>query len=102
MIPLHFYLVLSATLFCIGIYGVLSRRNIILILMSIELMLNAANINLVAFSKYITPQVLTGQIFAIFVITVAVCEVCVALAIVLSIYRSQNTIFADNLNLMKW
>lgn len=65
-------------------------------------MLNAANINLVAFSRYITPQVLTGQIFAIFVITVAVCEVCVALAIVLSIYRSQNTIFADNLNLMKW
>lgn len=100
--PLNFYLILSAILFCIGLFGVLSRRNIILILMAVELMLNAVNINLVAFSRYITPNVLTGEIFAIFVITVAVAEICVALAIVLSLYKTRETIVADKINLLKW
>lgn len=100
--PLNFYLILSAILFCIGLFGVLSRRNIILILMAVELMLNAVNINLVAFSRYVTPNVLTGEIFAIFVITVAVAEICVALAIVLSLYKTRETIVADKINLLKW
>lgn len=70
--------------------------------MAVELMLNAVNINLVAFSRYVTPNVLTGEIFAIFVITVAVAEICVALAIVLSLYKTRETIVADKINLLKW
>lgn len=102
MPTLHYYLILSAALFCIGLYGALTRRNAVGILMSIELMLNSVNINLVAFSRFITPSLLTGQIFTIFVITVAVAEAAVGLALIVSIYRLRDTIFMDKINLMKW
>ncbi len=102
MIGLTHYLVLSAVLFCIGLYGALTRRNAVIILMCIELMLNAVNISLIAFSSYIVPQLLTGQIFAIFVMVVAVAEVAVGLAIILAIFRHFKDIDIDNINLLKW
>ena len=102
MIALPHYLILSAVLFCIGIYGALTRRNAVWILMSIEIILNAVNLNLIAFSRFVTPFSLTGQIFALFVITVAAAEACVGLAIVLSIYRNLRTVQIDKINLMKW
>ncbi len=101
-ISLGHYLALAAILFGIGIFGVLTRRNAIGILMSIELMFNAVNINLVAFNRFVTPTDFTGQIFSIFVIVVAAAEATVGLAIVLLIYRNFRDIFADNINLMKW
>lgn len=102
MVGLTHYVVLSSVLFCVGIFGVLTRRNAIAILMSIELMFNAVNINFVAFSKFVTPGEFIGQIFAIFVITVAAAEATVGLAIVLLIYRNFKGINVDNINLMKW
>ena len=102
MIGLQHYLILAAALFCIGLYGALTRRNAIVILISIELMLNAVNILMVAFSRYITPVALTGQVFAIFIMVVAAAEVAVGLAIIISIYRSRDTIDADKIDLMKW
>lgn len=102
MIPLEWYLGLSAALFCIGVFGVLSRRNAIGILMGIELMLNSANINLVAFGRYLHPQVLTGHVFAIFVMTVAAAEAAVGLAIIIAIYRNIEHINVDKINVMKW
>jgi len=96
------YLVLSAVLFSIGLYGALSRRNAVVILMSIELMLNAANIAMVAFSRYIVPNLLTGQVFAIFVMVVAAAEVAVGLAIIITIYRNRETVDVDKIDLMKW
>lgn len=102
MIPLEWYLGLSAVLFCIGLYGVLSRRNAIGILMGIELMLNAANINLVAFGRFIEPQVLIGHVFTVFVITIAAAEAAVGLAIVISVYRNQKHINVDEIDLMRW
>jgi NAD(P)H-quinone oxidoreductase subunit 4L len=101
-VGLEHYLILSAVLFSIGLYGALSKRNAIVILMSIELMLNAVNIALVAFSRYITPLLLTGQVFAVFVMVVAAAEVAVGLAIIISIYRYRETIDATKINLMKW
>lgn len=101
MIPLEWYLVLAAALFCIGIFAVLSRRNAISILMGIELMLNAANINLVAFGRFMHPDLLTGHVFAIFVITVAAAEAAVGLAIIISIYRNIAQINVDDINIMK-
>lgn len=102
MIPLPWYLTLAAALFCIGLYGALTRRNAVAILMSLELMLNAVNINLVAFSRYVTPAALTGQVFALFVITIAAAEAALGLAIVIAIYRARETVNADEINLMKW
>jgi len=102
MIPLPWYLTLAAALFCIGIYGALTRRNAVAILMSLELMLNAVNINLVAFSRYVTPAALTGQVFALFVITIAAAEAALGLAIIIAIYRARETVNADEINLMKW
>ncbi len=102
MITLYHYLTVSLLLFAIGLFGILTRRNAIGILMSIELILNSVNLNLVAFSRYITPQVLTGQIFALFVIAVAAGEAALGLAIVLSIYRNRRTVNMDDINLMKW
>lgn len=102
MIPLSHYLILGAILFCIGIYGALTRRNAIGILMSLELILNAANINLVAFSRFMNPSEGTGQIFAIFVIGLAAAAAAVGLAIVISIYRNAKTVYADKTSLMKW
>jgi NADH-quinone oxidoreductase subunit K len=97
--PAH-YLVLSAALFIIGTIGVLVRRNIIIIFMSIELILNAVNINLVAYSNQV--QNLVGQVFAVFVIAVAAAEAAVGLAIILAFYRNKETINIDEMNLMKW
>ncbi len=99
---LEHYLVLSAVLFSIGLYGALAKRNAVIILMCIELMLSAVNITLVAFSRYIVPAELTGQIFAIFVIVVAAAEAAVGLAIILAIYRNRQDIDATKINLMKW
>lgn len=102
MPPVTWYLYVAAALFCLGLFGMMTRRNAIAMLMSIELMLNAANINLVAFSGYLTEHALTGQIFALFVITLAAAEAAVGLAIVINVYRSVRHINADEINLMKW
>ena len=100
MVPLSYYLALSAALFVIGVVGVLIRKNIIIILLSIELMLNAANINFVAFSHYL--QDITGQVFVFFVMTVAAAEVAIGLAIIIALYRNRSTINVEDINLMKW
>jgi NADH:ubiquinone oxidoreductase subunit K len=102
VITLTHYLVLSALLFGLGLYAVLSRRNAVAMLMGIELMLNAANINLVAFNKYAAPGAMQGQIFALIVITLAACEAAVGLALILAAYRRFETTYVDDLNLMKW
>jgi len=94
--------VLSAVLFCIGLYGALTRRNAVIILMCIEIMLNAVNISLVAFSSYVVPQLLTGQVFAIFVMVVAAAEVAVGLAIIFAIFRHFTDIDVNKINLLKW
>jgi NADH-quinone oxidoreductase subunit K len=97
--PTH-YVLLSAALFMIGVFGVLTRRNIIVIFMSIELILNAVNINLMAFSNQWGNS--SGQVFAIFVIAVAVAEAAVGLGIIVAFYRNKETINIDEMNLMKW
>lgn len=100
-IPLTWYLFVAAALFCIGLYGVLSRRNAIGILMGIELMLNAVNINLVAFWRYVTPAQTTGQIFAIFTLTVAAAEAAVGLALIIAIYRNRDTVIVEDINMLR-
>jgi NADH-quinone oxidoreductase subunit K len=102
MLPLSYYLTLGALLFGVGMFGALTRRNAIAILMAIELMLNAVNINFIALSRYLPNSSLDGQIFAIFVITVAAAEAAVGLAIVLGLYRNFRTVNVDEINLMKW
>ncbi len=99
---LEHYLILSAVLFTIGLYGALTKRNAVIILMCIELMLNAVNITLVAFSRFVAPALLTGQVFAIFVMVVAAAEVAVGLAIILAIYRGLTDIDVTRINLLKW
>ncbi len=99
MITLTHYLVLAAIIFLIGVLGVLMRRNIIIILLSIELMLNAVNINLVAFSHYL--HNMAGQVFVFFVLTIAAAEAAVGLAIVVSLFRRLETVNVDEINLMK-
>jgi len=94
--------VLSAGLFCVGLYGVLARRNAVLILLSIELMLNAVNVNLIGLAAFLDQEHFLGQIIAIFVITVAAAEVGLALAIILRLYRNRSSVNVDDLNLMKW
>ncbi len=101
-VGLEHYLILSAILFSIGLYGALAKRNAIVILMCIEIMLNAVNIAMVAFSRFITPTLLTGQVFTIFILVVAAAEAAVGLAIVIAIYRSHETIESTKINLMKW
>ena len=101
-IPLQAFLIVSSALFCIGIWGLLNRRNAVRVLMSIELMLNAVNINLMAFSSYIDNNLIQGQVFAIFVITVAAAEAAVGLAILLSLYRNRVTVDMESFNLLKW
>ena len=96
---LNQFLMLSAVLFCSGIYGVLARRNGVLVLMSVELMLNAVNINLIAFSAFLHQTV--GQVFALFVITIAAAEVGVGLAIVLLIYRNRTSVNLDEVDMLK-
>jgi NADH-quinone oxidoreductase subunit K len=100
-VPLTYYLILGALVFCIGLYGVLVRRNAVAILMALELMLNAVNINLVAFSRAITPSLLSGQIFAMFVIAVAAAEAAVGLGIIIALYRTKKSINADEVDLLK-
>jgi NADH-quinone oxidoreductase subunit K len=100
--PVSYLLVLSALLFSIGIYGVLARQNAVLVLLSIELMLNAVNINLVAFSALLPDVGVSGQVFALFVIAVAAAEVGVGLSIVILIYRNRQSVDVDELSLMKW
>jgi NADH:ubiquinone oxidoreductase subunit K len=102
MVPLSWYLIFSAALFCIGLYGVLARKNAIAILLGIELMLNAVNVNLVAFWRYRYPETLNGQAFAVMVFAVAAAEVAVGLALIISIYRRRNTVVADDVDMMKW
>jgi NADH-quinone oxidoreductase subunit K len=102
MIPLSWYLVLSAALFCVGLYGALARRNALAILMGIELMLNAVNLNLVAFWRYLTPNLVTGQVFALVVFAVAAAEAAVGLALIISIYRSRATVAVEEIDMMKW
>ena len=101
-VPLTWYLLVAAALFCMGLYGVLSRRNAVGILMSIELMLNAANINMLAFWRYVGPEAMTGQVFALMVFAVAAAEAAVGLAIFIALYRSRNTIVVEDINLLKW
>lgn len=101
MVSLEAYLMLGAALFCIGLFGALTRRNAVSILMCLELMLNAVNINMVAFSRFITPHLLTGQIFAIFIIGIAAAEAALGLAIVLAVFRTRDTINADEIDLLK-
>jgi NADH:ubiquinone oxidoreductase subunit K len=101
-IGLEHYLILSAVLFGIGLYGALSRRSAIVVLMCIEIMLNAANIALVAFSRFVTPVELTGQAFAVFSIIVAAAEVTVGLAIIIAIYRHYEHIDVNKTKLLKW
>jgi len=102
MIGLNHYLLLSTILFSIGIYGVFSKRSAVAILMSIELMLNAVNINFVAINRFIHPGNTIGQLFAIFVIVVAAAEVAVGLALIISIYRQKKSVNLSDFNIMKW
>lgn len=102
MITLGHYVMLSVVLFSVGIFGVLTRRNAIGVLMSIELIFNAVNINMVAFSRFFTPDAGLGELFTIFIITVAAAESILGLAIILAIYRNRKVLNADNMNLMKW
>jgi NADH-quinone oxidoreductase subunit K len=102
MIPLSWYLILAAILFGVGLFGVLARKNVIAILLGIELMLNAVNINLLAFWRYLTPEDVTGQIFTVMVFVVAAAEVAVGLALVISVWRRRATAYADELDLLKW
>jgi NADH:ubiquinone oxidoreductase subunit K len=102
-IGLEHYLILSAVLFSIGLYGALAKRNAVVILMCIELMLNAVNIAMIAFSRYLAPDtiVLTGQVFAIFIMTVAAAEAAVGLAIIIAIYRSRQSVDVEKADSMK-
>jgi NAD(P)H-quinone oxidoreductase subunit 4L len=99
---LEFFLLVAAALFCIGIYGLVTSRNAIRVLMSIELLLNSVNLNLMAFSNYLDPQLIRGQVFTVFVITIAAAEAAVGLAIVLAIYRNRDTVDMEQFNLLKW
>ncbi len=100
-VPLAWVLTLAGALFCIGLYGALTRRNTIGVLLGTELMLNAVNINLVAFWRYLEPQLVAGQIFALFVLVVAAAEAAVGLAMVIAIYRSRGTVNADEVNSLR-
>lgn len=102
MIPLSWYLIVAALLFCIGLYGVMARRNAVAILMAIELMLNAVNINLVAFWRYLQPDEPIGQVWAVFVLTVAAAEAAVGLALVITVYRSRDSVVAEELDTLKY
>lgn len=113
-LTLNHFLILGAVLFCIGLYGAISKRNAIAVLMGIEIMLNAVNVTMIGFSFFNTVKVhrpdgfgnyaqyLTGQIFAIFIITVAAAEAAVALAMIIAIYRKRNTVDVGKIDMMKW
>ncbi|HBP54196.1 MAG TPA: NADH-quinone oxidoreductase subunit NuoK [Synechococcus sp. UBA8638] len=101
-IPLQAYLVVAAMLFCIGVWGLINSRNAVRVLMSIELMLNAVNLNMMAFSSYLDGSQVRGQVFAVFIITVAAAEAAVGLAILLSLYRNRDTVDMEQFNLLRW
>jgi NADH-quinone oxidoreductase subunit K len=101
MIPVSSYLLVGLILFCVGLYGALTKRHAIVVLLSIELMFNAVNINLVAFAKYGLFANMTGHIFSLFSITVAAAEAAVGLAILISLYRNRSTVNVDEMDLMK-
>jgi NADH-quinone oxidoreductase subunit K len=100
MMPIGHYLFLSLALFLIGAIGVITRRNVLIVLMSIELILNAVNINLVAFSRYFGD--VAGQVFALFIIAAAVAEAAVGLGIIIAFFRNRETVLADEMDLLKW
>ncbi|HEU4322437.1 MAG TPA: NADH-quinone oxidoreductase subunit NuoK [Roseiflexaceae bacterium] len=100
-VPLSWVLVVAAALFCIGLFGALSRRNTIGILLGVELMLNAVNINMIAFWRYLEPAQVSGQVFALFIITVAAAEVAVGLAMVITVYRTRQTANADEADALR-
>jgi len=102
MTPLSQYLALGAVIFVIGLFGVLTRRNAIGILISIEIMLGAVSLNLVAFSRFVETTTLNGQVFSVFVMTVAAGEAAVGLALILALYKSIKAVFADKFNMLKW
>ena len=102
MVPLSWYLIFSAALFSIGLFGMLARRNAVAILLGAELMLNSVNVNLAAFWRYGDVANIAGQVFAIIVFAVAAAEVSVGLALVISVFRRRNTVIADDLDMMKW
>jgi len=102
MVPLTWYLLAGAALFCLGVFGVLARRNAVAVLMGVELMLNAVNINLVAFWRYLNPTVATGQAFAVFVLVVAAAEAAVGLALIIAIYRHRESVNVEQIDLLKW
>ena len=101
-VSLQGYLLIASILFCIGVWGLINSRNAVRVLMSIELMLNAVNINLMAFSSYIDGSLIRGQVFTVFVITVAAAEAAVGLAILISLYRNRTTVDMESFNLLKW
>ena len=101
-VPLEGYLLVASILFCIGVWGLINSRNAVRVLMSIELMLNGVNINLMAFSSYIDGDLIRRQVFTVFVITVAAAEAAVGLAILLSLYRNRTTVDMESFNLLKW
>jgi len=102
-LTLNHFLLLGSVLFAVGLYGALARRNAVIVLMSIELMFNGVNVTLLGFSRYIASSApLLGQIFAIFIITVAAAEAAVGLAIIIAVYRDRKTIQLDDIHLMKW
>ncbi len=102
MIPLSHFLILGAILFSIGIFGVLTRRNAVGVLMSIELILNGANINLIAFNKFLGSSDGLGQVFALFVIAIAAAASVVGLVLIIAVYRKLNAVFLEKFNLLKW
>ena len=100
-IQLQGYLLIASILFCIGVWGLINSRNAVRVLMSIELMLNAVNINLMSFSSYLDGSLIRGQVFTVFVITVAAAEAAVGLAILISLYRNRTTVDMESFNLLK-
>ncbi|MBP1707448.1 MAG: NADH-ubiquinone oxidoreductase chain [Chloroflexi bacterium] len=102
ILGLNHYLGLAAIIFCIGLYGVLVKRNAIIILMCIEIMLNGVNIALVAFSRFVTPAAMTGQVFTMFIIVVAAMEAAVGVGIIMAVFRHHGSINTTDINLLKW
>jgi NADH-quinone oxidoreductase subunit K len=102
MIPLSWYLIVSALLFCIGLFGLLARRNAVAMLMAVELMLNAVNINMVAFWRFRAPEESTGLAWSIFILTVAAAEAAVGLALIISVYRRRDSVIAEDLDSLKY
>ncbi|HOC21732.1 MAG: NADH-quinone oxidoreductase subunit NuoK [Chloroflexi bacterium] len=101
MVPLSWYLILAAALFSIGLYGLLARRNLVMLLMSLELLLNAVNINLIAFSRYLEEGQVVGRVFALFVYVIAAAETALGLAIMIAVWRTRQTVAVDEIDTLK-